>query len=411
MVFKFLTATALAGSVALLPAQRATADAGDFVGGLIVGGLVGSAIQKNKQKTVQRQQTYRSGIPSTQEGRVIQSSLNYFGFNAGAVDGQLGQRSRNAISSYQAYLGYPITGQLSPFEYNLLTTSYNRAQAGGYTTNQAIANNPEGVRGLLKVYRAEMAGAPQQPQSAAIAATAPAPTTTVVAPTAAAPAAAMTETTSAIPNFFNQGTQASLASHCNTVSLVTNTNGGFTTAASMTDPTVVLNEQFCLARTYAIAGSEELIAQVQGFTPQQIAQQCEGFGPAMEDQIAALSLMPRDAVALEVSEFILGSGVAPAQLTATAKICLGVGYRTDNMDVALASGLLLYANGEKVYGELIGHHLAMGYGTTKRPDLAGEWYQAGIAAADSGADAAFAPGQPERTDLIRKASLQLSGSQ
>jgi len=221
----------------------------------------------------------------------------------------------------------------------------------------------------------------------------------------------MTETTSAIPNFFNQGTQASLASHCNTVSLVTNTNGGFTTAASMTDPTVVLNEQFCLARTYAIAGSEELIAQVQGFTPQQIAQQCEGFGPAMEDQIAALSLMPRDAVALEVSEFILGSGVAPAQLTATAKICLGVGYRTDNMDVALASGLLLYANGEKVYGELIGHHLAMGYGTTKRPDLAGEWYQAGIAAADSGADAAFAPGQPERTDLIRKASLQLSGSQ
>ena len=146
MVFKFLTAAALAGSVALLPAQRATADAGDFVGGLIVGGLVGSAIQKNKQKTVQRQQTYRSGIPSTQEGRVIQSSLNYFGFNAGAVDGQLGQRSRNAISSYQAYLGYPITGQLSPFEYNLLTTSYNRAQAGGYTTNQAIANNPEASR-------------------------------------------------------------------------------------------------------------------------------------------------------------------------------------------------------------------------------------------------------------------------
>ena len=408
---KRITAAALAASVALTPASQVSADAGDFIAGAIIGGVVGSQVQKNKQRQrtyTTTRRTYRSTIPSTQEGREIQSSLNYFGFNAGTVDGQLGQRSRNAISSYQAYLGYPVTGQLSAYEQNLLITSYNRAQAGGYATNQQIAGNPDGPRGLLKVYRAEMAGQPvqQAPQTTVVVNPAPAPqvpvTTTVVA---AAPTVA--EPSSALPNFFDTGSQASLASHCNTVSLVTNTNGGFTTVSTMVDPTVALNEQFCLARTYAIARSEEMIGQVKGATPQQIAAQCEGFGPAMKEYVSALSLQPRDVVAQQVSGFILSTGMSPAQLSGTAAICLGVGYRTDNMDVALGSALLLYAMGEGVYGELMGHHLAMGFGTTKRTDVAATWYQAGLAAADSGAAAVFVPGQPERTELIRAASDKL----
>ncbi len=413
MFFKYLTAAALATSVAVIPADRVNADAGDFIAGAIIGGIVGSAATKQNQK--KRQRVYRSGIPSTQEGRVIQSSLNYFGFNAGRVDGQLGRQSRAAVSNYQAYMGYPVTGQLTPFEYNLLTTSYNRAQAGGYATTQAISTNPDGVRGLLKTYRSELAGVPAptvqtaQPTTTVVVNPQPAPVAVAPAPTVAVVAPEPEADSGALPNFFNTGSQASLASHCNTVSLVTNTNGGFTTAASMTDPSVALNEQFCLARTYAISRSEDLISQVQGFTPQQVAQQCEGFGPAMKDQVAALSLKPRDVVAQEVSGFILNTGMSPAQLNGTAKICLGVGYRTDNMDVALASALLLYAMGEGVYGELMGHHLAMGFGTTKRPDVAATWYQAGLAASDSGADAVFVPGQPERTELIRKASMQLNG--
>jgi hypothetical protein len=238
----------------------------------------------------------------------------------------------------------------------------------------------------------------------------------VPAPAPVAPSATVASVTpeaeddGALPNFFGAASQASLASHCNTVSLVTNTNGGFTTAASMTDPMVALNEQFCLARTYAIARSEEMVGQIQGVTPQQVADQCEAFAPAMKDEVAALSLKPRDEVAKKVSAFVLNTGMSPAQLSGTAKICLGVGYRTDNMDVALASGLLLYALGEGVYGELMGHHLAMGFGTTKRPDVAATWYEAGLAASDAGADAVFVPGQPERTELIRKASMQLTGA-
>ena len=46
-------------------------------------------------------------------------------------------------------------------------------------------------------------------------------------------------------------------------------------------------------------------------------------------------------------------------LQRNCKICLGVGYTTDAMDVAVASALILTALGEKGYGELRGHHLSL----------------------------------------------------
>lgn len=408
-MLKFMTGAVLAVSLAALPAERVEADAGDFIAGAIIGGIVGANAKKKRSSRTYSRKSSKPRLPSTQEGRNIQASLNYFGFNAGTVDGQLGRRSRDAIGHYQAYLGYPVTGHLSPFEQELLVGSYRRAQAGGYAVQQQVAANPDGVRGLLKTYRAEMAGvtAPAAPQTTIVVAPQtqpqplPVPTTTVAAAGAAT-------ASSGLPNFLGAGSQASLASHCNTVSLITNTNGGFVTLASMSDPSVALNEQFCLARTYAIAKSEELVSQVQGFTPEQIAQQCNGFGPAMKDYVSSLSLKPRDAVVADVSGFVLGTGMSPGQLAGTAQICLGVGYRTDNMDVALGSALLLYTMGQGVYGELMGHHLAMGFGPARRPDMAAQWYQAGLAAADNGAPAVFVPGQPERTELIRVATQSLA---
>ncbi|MEM9869921.1 MAG: peptidoglycan-binding domain-containing protein [Pseudomonadota bacterium] len=427
MISKTITASAVALSLAVIPATKVSADAGDFVAGAIIGGIVGHAATKNHQRKrattrTYTKKTYKPRLPSTQEGREIQASLNYFGFNAGTVDGQLGSRSRAAISSYQAYLGYPATGQLTPFEQNLLITSYNRSQAGGYAVNQQIAQNPEGTRGLLKVYRQEMAGgtpvAPVAPGATIVVAPQPvAPvgtttTTTVVAtptaPVAVEPAAPeVTTASTALPNFLGDGGGQSLASHCNTVSLLTNTNGGFTTQASMTDPNVALNEQFCLARTYAIAKSEDMIAKVQGFTPDQIAAQCQQFGPAMQPHLAALALKSQPEVVSDVAGFILTTGMSPAQLKGTAQICMGVGYRTDDMDVALGSALMLFAMGDHVYGELMGHHLAQGFGTSKRVDVARVWYAEGLKAVDAGAPAVFAPGQPERVELLRKASLTL----
>lgn len=164
MRFKLLSTFAISLSLALTPAARVSADAGDFAAGAIIGGIIGGAIGKNQRRSGSKT-TRRSRLPSTQEGRQIQQSLNYFGFPAGTVDGQLGRKSREAISGYQAYLGYPVTGQLNDFEQDLLIGSFQRAQASGYLASQQAMAHPDGPRGLLKIYLAErMAPQPQPPQ-------------------------------------------------------------------------------------------------------------------------------------------------------------------------------------------------------------------------------------------------------
>jgi hypothetical protein len=177
----------------------------------------------------------------------------------------------------------------------------------------------------------------------------------------------------------------------------------------MSDPQIALNEQFCLARTYAIAEGEALTAKLNGVSPQQVAQQCKGLAPALAQQVASVSLKPREQVLGDVASFVLTSGMAPAQLAGTAKICLSVGYRTDDMDVALASALMLVAVGEGAYGELLGHHLNQGFGATRRQDLSLAWYQGAGEAIRQGQPAVFSPGDPGRTELVQKAAMNASG--
>lgn len=411
----FISAAALSATLLVSGAGQVAADAGDALVGGIIGGVIGGAIvnENNKRRTVKTKRVYRQQpVYSAQrvENREVQTSLNYFGFPAGSPDGVLGRRSRSAISQYQAHLGYPITGYLTEYEKSFLLSSYSRAQAGGYTTTQQIAANPMGPRGLLLTYRDQAAGiAPTPAPQAGVVAAAPAPTVPVVPAETETQLAVVVpqeepDTGTALPNFLGKGDGASLASHCNTVSLLTNTNGGFTTLASMADPNVVLNEQFCLARTYAIAQGEELASSIQGVGTAEIAAQCQAFGPVMKDHVAAMSVKPRDAVLQGVSGFVLTTGMSPPQLAATSKICLSVGYRTDDMDVAIGSGLILVALGEQVYAELMGHHLSQGMGATQRADLAAQWYQMSLTAVEAGQPAVFAPGQPERTALIRAAA-------
>ncbi|MGL6210700.1 MAG: peptidoglycan-binding domain-containing protein, partial [Paracoccaceae bacterium] len=197
-------------------------------------------------------------------------------------------------------------------------------------------------------------------------------------------------------------------SQCNKISLQTNTNGGYTTVVMMHDANFALAEQFCIARTYAMSQGEDLAAQITGVTPTQIAEQCQAFGPVLAPQVAALSLKPLAEVQAETSAFVLSSGMPPAQLVATSKICLGVGYTTDKLDVAVGSALLLTALGEKAYAELLGHHLSQGFGASLRPDLSLAWYEMGLEAEAAGT-AVFAPGLPDRSALIRKAAYTVGG--
>ena len=189
MLSRTIITAAIAASLTLVPATRVAADSRDFIAGAILGGIGGAIInnevRKNKQRQIARQRavtprtyaaqprtyrapakkTYRPSIPATEAGREIQSSLNYFGFDAGTIAGRVGPATRRAISDYQRYMGYDETGTLTTFQKHLLTTSYLRAEAGGPRTLQDIAGLPDGTRGLLKLYRAELATGSTQRRS------------------------------------------------------------------------------------------------------------------------------------------------------------------------------------------------------------------------------------------------------
>ncbi|WP_417719636.1 peptidoglycan-binding domain-containing protein [Salipiger sp.] len=279
-----------------------------------------------------------------------------------------------------------------------------------FTCQRGSCMKTDGGAGqLASTQPAPAAPAPQAPQTQLAGLTGPVASAQPVVPsgTATAPAAANMP---GMPTFFGDApAQASLQSYCNKVSLLTSTNGGFITSETMTDPDLALSEQLCLARTYAIARGEDVVAKLTNVTQTQIAEQCAGFGQLMKDHVSALSLKQRDDVLREVGTFVLNTGVAPAQLSKTAQICLGTGYKLDDMNAAMGSALVLVALGEAPYSELLGHHLAQGFGATERTDLALAWYAKAIDAADAGSVQVFSPGQPDRINLLRKAAMSLEG--
>ncbi len=420
MILRSLTTIGLVGVIAVGSIGEVKADAGDFIGGAIVGGLIGHAITKDQQQKKRRtttQRVYRPGIPSTTQGAQTQTALNYFGYNAGRVDGQVGPGTRRAIEAYQATMGYPVNGRnFQPYQYDFLMQAYYWGQNGGQAQTQLVGQP------LLLAYRQQIqtgtayAAAPAVPQAVA-----PATTTVVVAAptvtpevveTPAAPetieASTEAESGSQLPNLFAGGAPAaSLANRCNAVMLQTSTNGGYTTLASMSDPNFALSEQFCLARSYSIAQGEDLMAQVQGLNPAQIAEQCAAFGTMLKAQVDAVSLSPQAEAEAGMRSFALESGIPPGDLAATSRVCLSVGYSQDNMQMAIGSALMLTTLGEPAYGELLGHHLREGFGTAPRRDLAMQWYQASLTALENGAQPVFVPSQPDRPILLREATIRI----
>ena len=201
----------------------------------------------------------------------------------------------------------------------------------------------------------------------------------------------------------------SLTSYCSKLSLLTSSNGGFMTADNMTDPELALGEQFCLARTYAINAGETRAGKVQGVSQAQIDSQCDAFGPAVQPFLAKLGTAGSGEVMGDVQKFVLQSGMSLEQLSNTAGICLFSGYRRDDMEVALGAALILTGTGKRPYAELIGHHLALGYGVPNTAEKAQDWYGMAVISLESGAEPVFAPGQSGRAELIKAASAKLAG--
>ncbi len=215
----------------------------------------------------------------------------------------------------------------------------------------------------------------------------------------------------AVPSFLGGAPQtaasASLASFCSKINLVTASNGGFMTEAAMTDPAQALGEQFCLARSYAIDEGETMLSKITGFTVEQVEAQCKDFAALMKTGVTAIPVQPRVETIAAAATPLADMGLPQDQVLNIGKICLSVGYRKDDMDVAIASALAIAGTGNAAYEELLGHHLVTGIGMSSRPDLAKEWYGSAVSSLDGGAKPAFQPGQPERIGVIRKASMQL----
>ncbi|WP_319545363.1 peptidoglycan-binding domain-containing protein [Ruegeria conchae] len=403
MIIRFILSLGIAISIAAIAPQNARADAGDFIGGAVVGGVAGYLIGKDQQKKKTQSstatRTYRQGIPSTTQGAQTQTALNYFGYNAGRVDGQVGRGTRSAIERYQASMGYPVNGHdFQPYQYDFLQQAYYWATSGGQAATQ-LSGQP-----LLMEYRRQV----QSGSSLAAAPQSPAQAIPVIKPQDTEPAANTTETTSAsLPSLFSGGTGGpSLANRCSGVMLQTSTNGGYTTLSNMSDPDFALSEQFCLARSYAMARGEDLMQDIQGLTPDQVSAQCASYGEMLAPQVDALSISSKTEAETQIRKMALDSGLSPADLAATSKVCLAMGYRQDNMDTAVGSALMLVAMGEPAYGELVGHHLREGFGVQERRDLAMQWYDASLSALDAGSQAVFLPSQTDRPQLLRAAMIQ-----
>ena len=192
MKMKQIATATLLASVALSPMSPmpgpARADGKDVVAGLIIGGIIGSVITKenSKKKSTKSTKASTASTAVREANKEIQTALNYFGYNVGSPDGSIGPKSRAAISEYQAFLGYPATGELTANERSILVTAYQRALAGGPVIAEAVAGSVYGLKAVLITQRNEMAGV--TPGATIVAgAAAPAPGSVAAAAAAALP--------------------------------------------------------------------------------------------------------------------------------------------------------------------------------------------------------------------------------
>lgn len=395
MFVKRISVALVSASLIVFPIQRAQAsDAGAILGGLIVGGIIANEIGKNKRRKRTSTAAYSS---QRAQNRQVQAALNYFGYNVGRVDGSIGRNTRNGIARYQSDMGFTADGQMDSFERDFLINSQQRAEVSYNIAPYNTIVATQGRGGLLRTFRNEQLGIapvarapavqqfpavqPQVPavqqqlppvqQQAALPVPTPIPSQPQIQPTRA--------TTQALPQFtFNQSSK-SVSTLCNQISVLTAANGGVTSAARVTDPAFALSEQFCLARTHAIAEAAAIEATIPNMTPAQVEAQCKGLAQAVAPHITALGTSSPDAVISATSTFMQSSGQPVASLISGGKVCLGVGYRTDNAEMALASAVLLTSAGQRGYGEVVSHQMREGVGTARTaPQQSNLWMSLGL---------------------------------
>ena len=368
---KHLTSSAmiLALSAAGVSIPMTKAAAGNNAGAAIVGALIGGAIVAGATQN-RRNNNTRSTASSAQrtENRAVQSALNYFEFPAGTPDGVFGRRTRTAISQYQVFMDFPVTGELTQFQKDFLINSHQRAELGGAETSRIILTDPNGSRALLVSFMQQNQGGNSGLGlgNGAMANNGPA--------NDFSNAGSTSQTNPAGLPVFVTSQEASMNELC----------------ISGIQPNSV-EAQFCNLRAYAIDEGDRLAASVQGTTRADIQAQCVAFAPTLEPYINTVALADAGAAKSELQSWVSTSGATAASLEGIAKVCLGVGYASDNSDVALASIMSLVGLGQSGYEELLAYHLALGFGFDGKEnvDRGAQWLD--------NASLAFASGQESIT--------------
>ncbi len=398
------------------PAALADSNIGAFAVGAAVGALINNQVNKNKQQQQKQrtttQRSYSANSYQRQQNRQVQSALNEFGFPAGAVDGQLGQRSRAAISNYQSYMGFQPTGYLDDYQRQALIGSHQRLKAGGGAAYPEVVAN-EGVQGLLKAFadpnyvnRYRNNGV----QNAALqnnnGVVDRGLNTNAAAPVATGAATGAVSGGFAPLNLSGNQAPSSMASHCELVSGMTQANQGVVLANNVNDPEQALGEQFCEARAYSITQSQSVMAQA-GQSEGEIAQACSQIANLMQpasSQIGSGDVKLVATQAQQLANTAFNGDMATAQ--AYGEICLGLGYRQDDAQMALGAATVLLAAGQMPYGEVMGHHLRWGFGTAAAPAASNAWYDSALTSIEQGgAQPVFVPSKTAERNAVIRASI------
>lgn len=454
---KYVGVAALVATMVTVSAQRASAD--DVLKGAIGLAIICGVTQKcaGKSKTTKRV-VRPSGISAAQrqQNRDVQSALNAFNFPVGTVDGSLGRKSRAAIGNYQAYMGWNPTGRLDQFQRDTLVGSWNNLQYGGGNAYPNMMAR-EGTKGLLRTalnpqYPAQFgdnvqggygqqqdtfAGNDQGQQSfgqqnlgqqqafgndalgnnsGTFQEPLQDPNQTFGNQQVASQGQIIDERNSGAvqpiqklgPLTLKGNEPVSIASRCELVELTTKAKGVID-ANSMSDPNQALSEKFCDARDFSIRASQYVMSQVS-VSENEMTGTCGQIQSAMAPEMPRLSSETVDGVLTAAGTVNTALGLDnPETAEIYGKICLGMGYRQDNAEMALAGAMLLTAAGKTPYSELVGHHVREGFGTSANSGASKPWYESAVSALEQGEQPAFEPSTTRQRVMVIRKAIELGG--
>jgi hypothetical protein len=199
--------------------------------------------------------------------------------------------------------------------------------------------------------------------------------------------------------------------HCDRVEGTTRANKGLIQASSVNDADQALGEKFCEARDYAVDQLNALSAAA-ALDEAQLVTACEQITEAMSEVTALVdrySVQDIAANARVIVDRLSGGDMDTA--TGYGQLCLGMGYREDDADMALTGAVVMLATNKPAYAEFVGHHLRWGFGTDVAPLEASAWYNSALSAMAQGATPAVLTGdEVERNAVINAAvNMQASG--